>query len=220
MWTDDSWMVRHSKAILFVLSLPGLVKKDGIRGGDSALSPPGRRTSMGSGSRRVIFHDRADLSQEVPPTMVDERPEIVWLTEPAASLSVGEIMGANARVAVGLGLARVHPILGVFWGIAVALAWVKTYKTSRQRNLSRREKWCLFFGSLGPAMVVLPVASMVLALSLILILTLFDVLVHAMQPVSEAEGGTGYGVLPGLVFGTSVVSMIAVRFLIRRYWKV
>ncbi len=168
----------------------------------------------------MICRDRADLSQEVPPTMDEERPEIVWLPEPAASLSVGEIMGAIALVAVGLGAARVHPILGTFWGIAVALAWARTYKTSRRRSLGRREKWCVFFVSLGATMVILPVASMVFALAAISTVTLFDVSVHAMQPTSEADGGMGYGVWPGLVLGASVVSMIVVRFLIRRYWKI
>ena len=164
--------------------------------------------------------DRADLSQEVPPTMHEERPEIVWLPEPAASLSVGEIMGAIALVAVGLGLARIHPILGAFWGIAVGMAWARTHRASRRRRLGRREKWCVFFGSLGTAMVILPVASMVLALAVISTVTLFDASVRAMQPFFEADGGLGPEVMPGLVFGASVALMIVVRFLIRRYWKV
>ncbi len=179
----------------------------------------GRRTSLGLGSPRVICHNRADISQEGQPTMDDERPEIVWLPQPGASLSVGEIMGAIALVAVGLGSTRVHPILGFFWGIALSLACARTYGISRRRRLSRREKWCGFFGSLGSAMVILPVASMILALTVISTVTLFDVLVHAVQPFFKVDGGMGYGVWPGSVFGASVAMMIAVRFVIRRCWK-
>lgn len=112
--------------------------------------------------------------------MSEQRPEIVWLTEPATSLSVGEIMGAIALVAVGLGLARVHPILGTYWGIALAVAWARTCGTSRRRSLDRRQRWCVFFGLLGSAMVIVPVAAMILALSAILMLALFGLLVHAI----------------------------------------
>jgi hypothetical protein len=161
-----------------------------------------------------------DTPQEGQPTMDDERPDIVWLPEPIAqvaasarwSLSVGEMMGAVALLAIGLGLARVHPILGILWAITGAPASVRAHGLVRRRGLGRWERLDVFLDSFCLAMLLMPVSAFPVGVFWFLGAMLGTELGQAIRPDLDVLDGLEYGGTAGAAVG----AVVAFRMLVRR----
>jgi hypothetical protein len=139
--------------------------------------------------------------------MDDERPEITWLPEPAAALSVAEMMGVVALLAIAFGLARVHPILGILWLITGAPASVRAYRLVGRYGLVRWERVVVFLDSLCLAILLMPVSAILVGVSWFLGMMLGTALV----PDFDVLDGEEYGGSAGAVLGAVVVFLMLVR---------
>jgi hypothetical protein len=143
--------------------------------------------------------------------MDDERPDIIWLPEPAASLSVAEMMGMVALLAIGLALARVEPILGILWLITGAPASVRAYRLVGRYGLVRWEKVVVFLDSLCLAILLMPVSAIAVGVSWFLGMMLGAALVHAIRSDFDVYGGTA---------GAAVGAVVTFLMLVRRFSRI